>query len=142
MLLPYNVTVYSMITYLIGTLEIVKTEELDNPISSNTEPETKFLNIENIDGKNYKRWFGIFKDSTNVVEYVDLYLYCKTLVWVIEQECPNIKSLMTYLDHMSKLMTDLGLLIVWRLPSGLTVRQQYMSIKQKKLHLIHLKNQL
>jgi DNA-directed RNA polymerase len=52
---------------------------------------------------------------------------------MIEQECPNIRLLMKYLDQMSILMTDLGLPIVWRLPSGLTVRQKYMNIKEKKI---------
>jgi DNA-directed RNA polymerase len=78
--LPYNVTVFTMINYLMNTLEIVKIEELDSPISSNTEPETESLNIVNNDGKQYKRWFGISKDSNKLVEYEDLHLYCKTLI--------------------------------------------------------------
>jgi hypothetical protein len=35
------------------------------------------------------------------VDYQDIVLYCKTLLELITQVCPNIKTLMVYLEEMT-----------------------------------------
>lgn len=141
MTLPYNVSIHSMINYLKDTLVVVKTEEvksldevknielLENVVESEMENEDS----ENLSTVKYKRWFGTSDKSTDLIDYQDIVLYCKTLLELITQVCPNIKALMVYLEEMTDIMINLDLPIIWRLPTGLTVCQKYMNIKKKTL---------
>ena len=71
-------------------------------------------------------WYKIDNSSKYFVNFEDLEFLVKTIDEIIYVKYPKIKILKDYFRDIGKIFNDLNIPIIWRLPTGLKVSQQYM----------------
>lgn len=123
MTIPYNATPITLIQYIIKKLEYSHGENI-TVANSTEEIENKYLG-----------WYKA-KDSKgnyNLVNYKDIDLLVKCINEIIYINYPKIKLLTSYLNDIAIILNDLNLPIVWRLPTGLVISQQYMAKTSKQI---------
>ena len=112
---PYNAKEKTLVKYVRDTLIHVR----DEPVT--------FKNSDGLDEIRNIGWYKIEGASDeNLVNYYDVELLVKCMNDIIYIHYPKIKLLSDYLNDIAKLLNKLNLPIIWRLPSGLEVSQQYL----------------
>jgi hypothetical protein len=112
---PYNAKEKTLVKYVRDTLVHVRDESVI---------------VKNSDGINENRNIAWYKlddsNNDNLVNYYDVELLVKSMNEIIYIKYPKIKLLSDYLHDIAKLHNKLNIPIIWRLPSGLEVSQQYL----------------
>ena len=110
MTIAYNVTTHQMIKYIMEHFEVCSDQ----------------LNTKN-------EWYQ-FKDHPDIkLIFKDFSLIATGLRTVLNNNFRKLGLLIKYLKDIAKICTRLNLVIPWGLPSGVVVRQSYLTIKQAKL---------
>lgn len=98
MTIPYNVSTFQLINYIIENFR-----RLDN-----------------------SEWFYT-EDEKLKLKYSDFALLGNGLRQVLDYKFPKLNLLLSYLDNLAKVCTILEIPILWTLPSGLEVKQSYIT---------------
>nr|ABR20838.1 RNA polymerase [Fusarium proliferatum] len=112
---PYNSTDTTLSSYLKSSLILDKTE------TSKEDPSIKL------------NWYKVSKDSEVSVNHKDIRLMVETINEMLFVRYPRIKALNEYLNKIAILHNKLNIPIVWYLPTGLIVNQQYMKQHKKRV---------
>ena len=113
---PYNAKEKTLVKYVRDTLVHVRDESVT------------FINSDGISENRNIAWYKL-EDSNNdnLINYYDVELLVKSMNEIIYIKYPKIKLLSDYLHDIAKLHNKLNIPIIWRLPSGLEVSQQYLT---------------
>lgn len=87
-----------------------------------------------VEGKpKYIYWYKASDDPKDIHEicFKDIWLLTRILNNIIYVKYPQIKNLLNYLKDVCEIMSTQNLPIVWDLPTGLIVKQQYLKTKTK-----------
>lgn len=78
-------------------------------------------------------WYKVNKNTNSCINISDIELLVENIEEIIYVKYPKIKLLTEYFKKIGIILNKLNLAIVWRLPSGLVVSQQYMAKKTLKI---------
>ena len=119
---PYNAKEQTLVRYVKDTL---------------VHDHNESVIFKNSDGLNENRtiaWYKIdYSNNDNLVNFYDIELLVKCMNEIIYIKYPKIKLLSDYLHDIAELHNKLNIPIIWRLPSGLEVSQQYLVKNLRKV---------
>ena len=128
---PYNATARTLVQYIKDLLIFVKSDEV------------KVIKDDEI--KTYIRgWYSISQNETdNLINHRDIEILVDIIIEIIYIKYPKIKELNNYLRGMVVVLNKLGLPIIWKIPNGLKVSQNYLVTKSKNVKpYTYLKNSI
>lgn len=111
MTIPYNASMRSMRSYIIGNLHLIEK-----------------------DGNDSLSWYSKSEKHTKpLINNKDVSLLVGSIQHIVHHDFLKIKKLMKYLRNIATVLTIIGLPIIWSLPHGLVVVQSYLETKSTSI---------
>lgn len=104
MTIPYNITIKGVAEYLEESFEVV------------------YINKERM-----------LKKDDVLINYKELFAFAKIVHSTLFDTHPTLKAIVDYFGAMVKLLSKLGLPVIWITPSGLSITQRYVKFQTKKI---------
>lgn len=118
---PYNAKTLTSANYIKDSFEVL-------PV---TDKDLHLKKIKQVIKPVYKYKYAVNKDNKNYVYFEDILLLVSCINEIIHFNYPRIKFLSEYLKDIVVILNKLNLPVMWNLPSGLEISQQY-KVKHSK----------
>jgi len=131
---PYNATNRTLVKYIKDSLEFHHSDEVTTK-NSKEELVIYKRGWYNIPGANdsSKASSGFKEDNIKLINHKDIVNLVELIFEIIYVKYPKIKELNLYLNNMVTILNKLNLPVVWNLPHGLKISQNYLIQKKKKI---------
>jgi DNA-dependent RNA polymerase len=113
--IPYNVSIPRMIEYIQDNFELC---------NSNINKDIK---------NNLDFWYQLIDDENIKIKQRDFTVIAMELIEILHNDVFKLSKLLKYLKDIAKICTDLSITIPWGLPSGIEVKQSYLTSKEVRL---------
>jgi DNA-directed RNA polymerase len=113
--IPYNVSIPRMIEYIRDNFVLC-----DNNINKNITNNQEML-------------YQLIDDDNIKIKQKDFTIIAMGLIEILNNDIFKLSKLLKYLKDIAKICTSLGITIPWSLPSGIIVRQSYLSTQEVRL---------
>ena len=93
-----------------------------------------FIPIEGQINTSYWETWYVYKNDNNIkLKERDFVLIRDGIEEILSNNVFKIKKLMTYLERVAKILTELSLIIPWAAPNGVNIYQSYLATKEIRL---------